>query len=100
MKSQIEWGMYSVHLREGRLDFCLFPFFVFPPSLSGLRKYANLVHVREGRLKMSREGRRAAREMLRPATDTYLVMITRRMTMVRTTMTTMNGNNGHGHENA
>ena len=57
---------------------CLFPFFVFPPSLSGLRKYANLVHVREGRLKMSREGRRAAREMLRPATDTYLVMITRR----------------------
>ena len=31
----------------------------------------NLVHLREGRLKMRREGRSIAREILRPATDTF-----------------------------
>ena len=31
----------------------------------------NLAHLREGRLKMSREGRRVAREMLRPATEIF-----------------------------
>ena len=44
-------------------------------TLSGLRNFlsmkVNLVHLREGRLKMRREGRSMAREMLRPATDTY-----------------------------
>ena len=61
-----------------KVGFCLFlfvcwDFFLFLWILLFFvrARRSNLVHLREGRLKMKREGRRVAREMLRPATDTY-----------------------------